>query len=407
MHSWRSLRAKLASKSPSRKNSLTPSLAEFSPLNSGVALSRQWPSPVDVMKPPFGPYSAMQRREQPERLAHLSIGLAAEIRNDEDGLVASASLLTPEGEEDAHGAAVDMCRQLLDSCPEVDIAEVSTMDATGARASAYGHDLAYKRIPRANLPRWSETRPHRHFFEVMRRQSAADSWTQRLRAQGELARLSVKLLDDVPARLLSPVDNQRRRREWEERTENFRELSAALPGAPTHTSSDLALGSTHEQPPAPRDSVKALYDTLSTALTQLAQELSSMGSDRFGALAGQMFSASELATDISNEDRPKLSSVGTTHPVALTESLATVAVLLLALHRGLIAVRRGRKNRDGTWLDAARELEDRIRLETTESERTAIESWLSSHSVSAQVLVSKPQRRGEDDLDTRRMADLG
>ena len=86
--------------------------------------------------------------------------IGAEIRNDEDGLVASASLLTPEGEEDAHGAAVDMCRQLLDSCPEVDIAEVSTMDATGARASAYGHDLAYKRIPRANLPRWSETGSH-------------------------------------------------------------------------------------------------------------------------------------------------------------------------------------------------------------------------------------------------------
>jgi hypothetical protein len=75
-----------------------------------------------------------------------------------DGRVVSLTVVTlPAPDADPHDQAVEMARVGLDLCFEANVVEIITVGADGDRFTQEGQEVAYKRIPRENLPRTSET----------------------------------------------------------------------------------------------------------------------------------------------------------------------------------------------------------------------------------------------------------
>jgi hypothetical protein len=277
-------------------------------------------------------------------VAATSNGLSCHLERAADGLVVSARLLAvslpdappdrseppgPYGDPDSPNArAVALCRQLLDACPEVDIAEVFSVDASGREIPIDGH----KRIPRANLYRPTVTRISVGWDAAVARLTMAPSWSARLRQQAQLSAALVQVLTQLPARLRS-YDNTARRRRWRTQVQQLHAQAAALPRPPQPADDEATAGDLAAQDEAARrrDPSRAALQRLTQALKQLSDGLDAdLDRNRRGT-AAQLREATQHLQEARAAGAPYFAGVGDTLPTDLADLASLAADLLLAL----------------------------------------------------------------------------
>jgi hypothetical protein len=316
-------------------------------------------------------------------------GLTCHLERAPDGLVVGARLLAvslpdappdrseppgPYGDPDSPNArAVALCRQLLDVCPEADIAEVFSVDANGREITVDGH----KRIPRANLYRPTVTRVNVGWQAAVARLTMAPSWSARLRQQAQLAAALVQVLAQLPARL-RPYDNTGRRRRWRTQVERLHAQAAALPRPPQPTDPEVPVGDLAAQDEAARrrDPPRAALEMLTQALTQLSNGLDADNdADRnHGGTAAQLRSASLQLEEARAAGTPYFAGIGDTLPADLADLAALAADLLLALNEDPRRARELKAGEDA--LPSARRLVDAVIATQNANEQVALDGRL-------------------------------
>ncbi|HEV7670248.1 MAG TPA: hypothetical protein VGS22_17150 [Thermoanaerobaculia bacterium] len=282
-------------------------------------------------------------------------------------IVATAELMMPNDAGDAHQQAVDLAQSVLDLCGEVKFAEIITLAPDGGRYVAINHEPAYKRIPRENLPRRAETRVHSNFLDALRRLLASRYWTERLRAQVEIASELGDILAEVPLRVLNMHDNSGRRRVWMDRILNLERRINTLAPPPTP-------GIDRNTP----DPAKEGLAFLTFAMKQLGEQLEKPESHRFYGIGSQIQMALQKLEDARAISQPKLSGAGDPLPVSLSTSARSCGDLLFALADGKLIGRLVSRASGQAWEDLALQMVKGVREKILTEERNALVEAFSS-----------------------------
>ena len=126
-----------------------------------------------------------------------------------EGVIATGEVLVPADAGQAHSQVVSLAQDILAFLPEADIAEVITREPAGREYLLNGHRHGYKRIPRKNMPRTTQTRPQTEVLDAVTGLLAAQFWSDRLRLEAQMAEQATALLNQLPTRLLNRHDNAR------------------------------------------------------------------------------------------------------------------------------------------------------------------------------------------------------
>jgi hypothetical protein len=339
-------------------------------------------------------------------------GLSCRIEQAPDGLLVSARLLAvslpdapadrseppgPYGDPDSPNArAVALCRQLLDACPEADIAEVLNVDASGQEIPVDGH----KRIPRSNLPRPTVTRVSVGWDAAVARLTMAPSWSTRLREQAQLSAALVQVLTQLPARLRSH-DNTGRRRRWRRQVEQLQAQAAALPRPPQPADDEATAGDLAAQDEAARkatpgdlaaqddaarrrDPPRAALQRLTQALKQLSDGLDAddAGRNRRGT-AAQLREATKQLEEARATGAPYFAGIGDTLPTDLADLAALAADLLLALEEDPLRERELKVGDEA--LPSAQRLTQTVTAAQQAKEQAALDNRLREAGVDPEV----------------------
>jgi hypothetical protein len=330
-------------------------------------------------------------------------GLSCRFEQAPDGLVVSARLLAvslpdapadrseppgPYGDPDSPNArAVALCRQLLDACPEADIAEVLSVDANGQEIPIDGH----KRIPRSNLYRPTVTRINVGWDAAVARLTMAPSWSTRLREQAQLSAALVQLLRQLPARLRSN-DNTGRRRRWRRQVEQLHSQAAALPRPPKPADDEATAGDLAAQDEAARrrDPPRAALQRLTQALKQLGDGLDADDASRNRrGTAAQLREAIKHLEEARAAGVPYFAGIGDTLPTDLANLAALAADLLLTLEEDPLRERELKVGDEA--LPSAQRLVQTVMTGQQANEQAALEGRLRGAGVDPEVrYISDP-----------------
>ena len=269
--------------------------------------------------------------------------VGADAKDDADGKVVTVRLLVPKNDDNLNDRSVQICRMVLDLCPEADFAETIVLTPEGNRYSLDHTEPGYKRIPRENLPRQPLTTPNRNFMRAARLLLASRYWTDYIRLLAEISEKLLEMRNESVAWLVNPYHNNRRRR----KTVNLiNKLMVQLSAGPKEPVIDE---STEDRSGA----TNALNDALLVARDIAAAESpDGLEKRRLGTRCRSVVKALSEARQVN---LPALSSVGNPLPESLDEMFALLADVLLAQAANLKSAPRGpRRNGSETWIDAAR-----------------------------------------------------
>ena len=196
------------------------------------------------------------------------------------------------------------------------------------------HEDGVKVLRAGVLARSQDTRANVADQAAVAEAVSAETWTQRLRGQAEVAQQLARMLEDLPSRL-SPTDNNRRRRGWQTHVHETAAAAAALPGRPVEPIA--VLGAAQEiavhTPAAELDQILRTKDEARDVLNVIAGCLLQVGQnlDDQGALHGAGFrlaTAPEQLRSARKQGTPRFHGVGETLPESL-ETLSHLAARLL------------------------------------------------------------------------------
>lgn len=289
--------------------------------------------------------------------------------------------------------AVLLIRRLLDSCPEVDVADVEVWRANGRPVEIDGH----KRIRAGVLPRAVNTARAVAFEAAMNEALGAEHWSRRLREQAMVAAELTDLLCDVPRRA-ETNDNARRRRDWCDRVRAAAEAVATLPARPVDR--PAILGAAHraalqvsaaavDDELRRHDRAKSALESVAGALLQVATNL---GSDRrLVTLAGnQLADVPGRMEQARGQGAPVFSGVGSTLPPAIDTSAVFAAEVLTGLAVPEIARAVDRARGDTEAIDTAIE---EASLAAASSDATAVRVLLEEQGVTTTTDTALDGRR--------------
>ncbi len=285
--------------------------------------------------------------------------LGARSEQAEDGTVVSVRLLVPEDDADIHDRSVETCRLILDACPEAEIAEVIVLTPSGDRLVIGDLEAGYKRIPRANLPRKSQTAINANFNRAARLLLASRYWTEPIRTLADISAEVMPLLDEALAWLLNPHHNVARRQRAVATANDLVARLASSPSLPADSSAGAARS-------------KAV-DAITAAL-QVTRDIAADRSPSAQAARGlgvRCREAVKTVREARGDDLPRLSSAGEPLPQALDRTLLLLGDVLLARAEE-IRLPTPPRGEGETWLDVAQRVVETSASALYEAERTAL-----------------------------------
>jgi hypothetical protein len=296
----------------------------------GCAIDVTYHSPDEL---PDSPSSLARAALDPAQVLKISAIAFARLAD-----TATPSAYPPQPEADPasyNEQVVHVARRIFDRCPEADVVEATLWQANLRPRKLIDHEDGVKILRAGVLPRSQDTRGNVADQAAVAEAVSAETWTQRLRSQAEVARQLERLLLDLPSRL-SPIDNDRRRREWQRHVEETAS-AAALPGRPLEPTAVLGAAQTTavhtpaaelDQKLRTKDEAKDALDLIAGCLLQVGRDI-----DDPGALHGAGFrlaSAPERLRSAREQGTPRFHGIGETLPESL-ESLSQLAARLLTV----------------------------------------------------------------------------
>ncbi|WP_157439380.1 hypothetical protein [Aeromicrobium sp. Root344] len=222
-------------------------------------------------------------------------------------------------------SAVAAARNLAAACPEAEIVEVITLDASQRRVEIAGHEPGYKRMARDAFPDRVGVRRNVGFQAALRRSTAAQSWTSLVRAQITTAEMLTELAGSAVARL-SPRDNANRRANWQSKLDALAVECANQLARPAATG--VGLGVTH----AGADAFDRKEDDTTRALLKATDALRGVLGPRLLVAAMSIRDAVVELGDARAESSPHFGALGAPISDELIENLAHIAALLATIH---------------------------------------------------------------------------
>ncbi|MGW1143009.1 hypothetical protein, partial [Streptomyces zhihengii] len=250
-----------------------------------------------------------------------------------------------------------LARRLFDACPEVDVVDVQLWRPDGQPQRIHGTDVSdgHRTLWAGALLRERDTSRN-----VALQAAAADSvssqhWTERCRAQAQLAGQLLELLEEFPARI-GPHLSARIRREWLQRLELAHQAAVAMPPRPTPpepvmatAQAALPTSSASEEDrmkrsAAEQDPARSAFNTIASALSQASEGHIEGNSQKVRGAAARLFDVLPELEKASDQGAPVFSGIGDTLPHQLAATTLSVAKLLsaveeppvvAALHRGV------------------------------------------------------------------------
>ena len=301
--------------------------------------------------------------------AELPDCIGAETKDEPDGRVVSLRLLVPEDDTVLHDRSVQTCRTILDLCPEADIAEVIVVTPGGDRYAVGGAEDGHKRLPRANLPRVTQTSGNGNFLRAARLLLASHYWTQPLRALADASRQLLTFREDAAAWLINPNHNAGRRRRAITLIDS---LVAELAGQPGEPGGEDDGGGGNKARDAVSEALAVVRD-IATAESVDDRQTVALGARCRTAVKHLM--AARLA------DLPTLSTAGDPLPEAVDEMLMLLADVLLVHAEGReVPFKPLRRSGSESWADVAHRLAREVASSGYEAERAALEEALGTPS---------------------------
>ncbi|WP_150116985.1 hypothetical protein [Arthrobacter sp. ERGS1:01] len=224
------------------------------------------------------------------------------------------------------GIAIALAKRLACACPDAQTVTVRTISPTGRPLEIDGFDFAQRAIPTASFPSRTGVRRNVGFSAAIRRLTSADTWTEALTAQVELA-LELTTLADAAVNRLNPHDNSRRRGAWIAQIDAAK-LHAALlkPEPPTR---DPGLPESH----AIADSLERESGLRVDALDKVAQALASMTTNtNLAAVSMNFEDAARKLTQARITSTPVLTGLGEPASERLINRMVQLAGLSAAAH---------------------------------------------------------------------------
>jgi hypothetical protein len=291
----------------------------------------------------------------------------------DDGLVVTIEVLVPTSLSDVNTQVVSVAEQIMAACPEAAVAEVITREP-GGQEYVVAIDIrpGYKRIPRKNLPRPTENRPHREVLDAAERLLSARFWTQRLRLEAELATEDKLLLEQLPDRLLNRHDHAGRRQAWKQR-------AIALSGQ------ELPPPPQQESEQKTEDPAQQALQKVGDALARLAGDLDAPPTGRWYGAACQLREAIPMLTRARIEARPTLPSVGEPIPDALIGVVRRSADLLFALAPDQGRQHFRHRGSAPDWPSVAAQVISETRQRQLDEERSTLDSIMLSFGITADI----------------------
>ena len=288
--------------------------------------------------------------------------VSAEVNDESDGIVVTMRLLVPEDDATTHDRSVEVCRLLLDLCPEADICEAIVLTPDGDRYCYANVELGYKRIPRENLPRPPLTTVNRNFMRAGRLLLASRYWTDHLRLLADISRQLFQLRDDAVAWLINPHHNVSRRRKAVTLANSLVSQLAAGPKEPEPDDG------TEDRSGANKALTDALLVVRDIAASKMPDDLERR---RLGA---RCRSAAKGLSDAKQGNLPRLSTVGDPLPESLVKMLILLGDVLLSQAEHLM--RKPRRIGTESWVDAADRFVAASRKSGYQDEKVALEEAL-------------------------------
>ena len=336
------------------------------PLDAGARLSatlRSLAAPDDIERL-YEVFGTLDDRVQ-RVAADLPDCIGAETKDEPDGRVVSLRLLVPEDDAALHDRSVQTCRVILDLCPEADIAEVIVVTPGGDRYSVGGVEDGHKRLPRANLPRVTQTSGNGNFLRAARLLLASHYWTQPLRALANASRQLLTFREDAAAWLINPNHNAGRRRRAVTLIDSLVAELAGQPGEPVGED-DGGVGSKARE---------AVSEALAVVRDIAAAE--SVDDRQMVALGARCRTAVKRLTAARLADLPTLSTAGDPLPDAVDEMLMLLADVLLVHAEGReVPFKPPRRSGSESWVDVGDRLVREAVSSGYEAERAALEEAL-------------------------------
>ena len=296
--------------------------------------------------------------------------VSIESRDEPDGRSVTLHLLAPTDDADFEERSVQVCRLVLDLCPEVDIVEVIVLNSSGERYSIGGIEPGYKRIPRPNLPRTPTTAGNAKFTQAGRLLLASSYWTEPIRLLAETSKQLLALRNDAIAWLINPHYNKGRRQKAVELTDSLTVSLAAGPREPVDDND------TSER--------KSAKDALNDAISIVRDIAASESPDdfekrRLGILCR---TAVKNLKKARQNDLPRLSTAGDPLPSALDDMLILLADVLLAFAESYPIPPGSRRRRQReSWEDVARRFVNAVEASGYQAEEEALTGALAATTV--------------------------
>ena len=296
-------------------------------------------------------------------------------RDEPDGKVVTLRLLVPSSDDATlNDQSVQVCRSILDLCPEADIAEVIVLTPSGDRYSNAGFEPGHKRIPQSNLPRPPMKVVNANFIRAGRLLLASNYWTEPIRVLAETSKQLLELTDDAVAWLIYPHHNKRRRREAVTLADSLTTRLAAGPREPVSDDDTRDRNSPRE---ALNDALSALRDVAT------GESLDDPARRRLGARCRNAVKRLRAARQ---NDLPKLSTIGDPLPNSIDEMLTLLAdVLLASAERHALSPKRLRRRPSESWGDVARRFVDAVASTGYQAEREALKEALATTAVNHEI----------------------
>lgn len=286
----------------------------------------------------FGP-----RNVRLDRLANANTSIlrwSTEPDPDElGGLLARLAIFVPAGDL-SEDQVRELGRQVLDLCPEVSRVQVEPRGPRGfmgevpVRGGGRLHRSTYLN-PRI------EGRRARLMSEALERARAAASWAERFSQQRQVVDMLTELVEQTFDRLLTKVDNPKRREAWRAAVNDARSRVDALPAPPLPSMNERGFSD-----PA--------RDTLERIVLELKQIATTLDRPETFSEHGSALRRAFSRFWLPYRDTENLSDAGLAAQIAgLREPVMLLADLLssLAMHPSL--VHRGRQDRKTTYRDVA------------------------------------------------------
>lgn len=236
--------------------------------------------------------------------------------------------------EQANDEAVASAQRLADACPELVTFEIITLTASGKRFKVAGSEPGYKRMPRHAFKDRVGVRRSVGFQAAVQRATAAESWTEVVKEQIDIATRLTSLAEQGISRL-SAFDNEGRRRQWNQDLATARARASTIAARPAVTGIDPEISQ------ARADDSDRESDPISRALDLLAQKLSAVAGDgKRLAIAMTLRDAAKDLEKSQSEGNPIIEQLGSPIPNSLIAAVRRLAGVAAVLDRDASVARR-------------------------------------------------------------------